>query len=137
MQFGAVAFVLAETILRELRAKFTHNPIARDFGDDARGRDRLAIAIAVDDGGLPQRKWNHGQAVDQHMLRRRCERGHGVAHGPVARTQNIDPIDLEMIDDADRPRDFGIAGKIEINFFAHFRGELLGIVQFPVPEFFR
>ena len=39
MQFGAVAFVLAETILGELRAKLTHNPIACDLGDDAGGRD--------------------------------------------------------------------------------------------------
>jgi hypothetical protein len=60
MQFGAVTFVLAEAILRKLRAKLTHNPIARDLGDDARGRDRLAVAIAVDYRGLRQRKWNNG-----------------------------------------------------------------------------
>ena len=52
MQFGAVTFVLAETIFGELRAKFTHNPIARDFSDDTRGRDGLAVAIAVNDRGL-------------------------------------------------------------------------------------
>jgi hypothetical protein len=71
MQFGAVAFVLAETILRELRAKFTHNPIARDFGDHARGRDRLAVAIPVDDGGLRQWKRKDRQPVDEDVLRRR------------------------------------------------------------------
>ena len=71
MQFGAVAFVLAETILRELRATFTHNPIARDFRDHARGRDRLAVAISVDDGGLGERKGNDGQSIDQDVFRRR------------------------------------------------------------------
>ena len=71
MQFGAVAFVLAETILRELRAKFTHNLIPRDFGDDARGRNRLAVAIAIDDGRLRQRKRKDRQAVDEDVLRRR------------------------------------------------------------------
>lgn len=137
MQFGAVAFVLAETILRKLRAKLTHNPIARHLGDDARGRDRFAVAIAVDHRGLRQRKRDNGEAVDQHMLRRGDERGDRVAHGPVGRAQDIDSIDLEVIDHANGPRDFAVAGKIDINFLAQFRGELFGIIQASVPEFFR
>jgi len=137
MQFGAVAFVLAETILRELRAKFTHNPIACDFRDHARGRDRLAVAISVDDGGLGERKGNDGQSIDQDVLGRERECGDGVAHGPVRCPQNVYSIDFKVIDYSDRPSDLGVTRKVDINFFAQLRGELLGIVQFPVPEFFR
>jgi hypothetical protein len=35
MQFCSVTFVLAETILRELRAKVTHDPVAGDLRDHA------------------------------------------------------------------------------------------------------
>jgi hypothetical protein len=55
----------------------------------------------------------------------------------MRRAQNVDAIDFGMIDYADSPGDLAVARKIDINFFAHFRGELLGIVQFPVPEFLR
>jgi hypothetical protein len=137
MQFGAVTFVPAETILRKLRAELTHNPIARDLGDDARSRDRFAVTIAVDHRGLRQRKRNDGQAVDQDVFRRGDERGDRVAHGPMGRAQNIDPVDLEVIDHAHGPRDFAVAGKIDIDFLAQLRSELFGIVQLSVPKFFR
>jgi hypothetical protein len=35
MQFCAVTFVLTEIILRELRTKVTHDPVARDLRDYA------------------------------------------------------------------------------------------------------
>ena len=54
----------------------------------------------------------------------------------MCRAQNVDPIDLGVIDYADGPGNLVIARKFDINFFAHFGCELLGIVQFPVPEFF-
>jgi len=49
MQFCSVTFVLAETILRELRAKVTHDPIARHLRNDACRGDAQADAIAIDD----------------------------------------------------------------------------------------
>ena len=48
MQFCSVTFMLAETILRELRAKVTHDPVARDFGDHACRSNAHADAIAID-----------------------------------------------------------------------------------------
>jgi len=39
MQFCSVTFVLAEAILGELLAKVTHDPIARDLGNHACGRN--------------------------------------------------------------------------------------------------
>ena len=73
VQFGAVAFVLAETILGEARAKFTHHHVARDFCDHARGRDAQAVAIAIDDRGLRERKWEDREAIDQDVIGLRGE----------------------------------------------------------------
>jgi hypothetical protein len=39
MQLGSVTFVLAETILWELRAKVTHHLVARYLGDYAGSSD--------------------------------------------------------------------------------------------------
>lgn len=135
MQLGAVALVLAETIFGKTRAKFTHNPIARDLGDDAGGRDGETIAIAFDDGGLGQREGRNGKPIDENVFRRKGERRERRAHGAVGRTQNVDPVDLDVIDNADGPRDFAVADKIDINFFAKFGRELFGVVQFPVTKF--
>jgi hypothetical protein len=55
MQFCSVTFVLAETILRELRAKVTHDPVARDLRDHACRCDAQTDAIAINNCRL--RKW--------------------------------------------------------------------------------
>jgi hypothetical protein len=55
----------------------------------------------------------------------------------MGRAQDIDPVDFEMVDHTDSPRDLTVAGKIDINFLAQFRDELLRIVQLPMPKFFR
>jgi hypothetical protein len=55
----------------------------------------------------------------------------------MARPQNIDAIDLDGIDSADRPPDFGIGYEIRINFLAQFRCKLLRIVQATMTKFFR
>ena len=73
MKFGAVAFVLLETIFGKLRAEVTHDPITRDFGDHARGRDGQTVTIAVDDGGLREWKWENRKTIDQNMIWRRGE----------------------------------------------------------------
>jgi hypothetical protein len=54
----------------------------------------------------------------------------------MARTQDVDPVDLDRIDNADGPSDFGIRNQIAINFFAQFRRELFGIVQTTMPKSF-
>ena len=55
----------------------------------------------------------------------------------MARAQNVDAIDLDGIDHANGPSDFGVGHQLRINFFAQFRRELLGIVQAAMTEFFR
>jgi hypothetical protein len=109
MQFGSVTFVLAETILRELRAKVTHHSVASDFRNHASGSDAQAYAIAIDDGGLRKRKRDYRQSIDQDVVWHLNQGFDCQAHGTVARAQNVNPIDLDGINDTDSPSDVGIS----------------------------
>ena len=137
MQFGAVTFMLAERILRKPRAKVTHHSVARDLGDHAGRGDAQADAITINDGRLRKRKWNNRQAIDQNVVGGLYERFDRQPHSAMARTKNIDPIDLDGIDDAYCPSDFRIRDEVAVDFLAQFRRELFGIVQAAVTEFFR
>ena len=46
----------------------------------------------------------------------------------MAGPQNIDPIDLDMINDADRPDDVDVSDQLLMNLFAQFRRKLFRIV---------
>jgi hypothetical protein len=116
MQLGSVTFVLAERILRKLRAKVTHDPVACYLGDHAGGSDAQADAITVDDCSLRKRKRNDRQPVDQDMVGRLDQGFDRHAHGAVARAQNVDSIDLDRINNTDSPSDFGIGDQFAIDF---------------------
>jgi hypothetical protein len=137
VKFCAVAFVLAEAILGKTGAEVPHNRVARDFRDHARGRDAETVAIAIDDRRLRQWKGKNGEAIDEDVLRLQGERSERRAHRLVGGPQNIDRVDLDRIDDPDGPNDRAVRDQIVINLFAFFRQQLLGVVQTPVPEFFR
>ena len=136
MQFCSVTFVLAETILRKLRAKVTHDPVARDLCDHACGGDAQTDAIAIDNRRLRKRKRNHRQTINQNVLRRFEQRFNCKAHCTVARAQNVNPVDLNRIDNANSPSDFRIRNQLAINFFTQFRRELFGIIQTTMAKFF-
>jgi hypothetical protein len=136
MQFSSVTFVLAKAILGELNAKVTHHPIACDLGDDAGGSDAQAETITVDDGRLRKWKRDHRQPVDQDVVGRFDQGFDRQAHGAVARAQNVDPIDLDRINNTDSPSDFGIRDQLAIDLFAQFRRELFGIIQTTMTKFF-
>jgi hypothetical protein len=108
MQFCSVTFVLAETILWELRAKVTHDPVARDLRDHACRSDAQADAIAIDNCRLRKWKRNHRQTIYQNVVRRFEQRFNREAHRTMARPQDVNPVDLNRIDNADGPSDFGI-----------------------------
>jgi len=118
MQFSSVTFVLAETILWKPRAKVTHHPVACDLGDYAGGSDAQADAITVDDCGLRKRKRDYRQPVDQDVVGRFDQGFDRQAHGAVARAQNVDPIDLDGINNPDSPSEFGISDQFAIDFLA-------------------
>jgi hypothetical protein len=136
MQFCPVTFVLAKAILRELRAKVTHNPVARDLRDHACCRDAQAKAIAIDNCRLRKWKRNHRQTINQNVVRRFEQCFNREAHRTVAGPQDVNPVDLKRIDNADGPSDFRIRNQLAINFLAQFRRELFGIVQTTMPKFF-
>src|SRR5256884_8388296 len=128
VQFGAVALVLVETIFGKLRAEVTHDSVARHFGDHARGRDGQTVAIAVNNCGLRKWKWKNRTTIDQNVIGRKRERAQRDSHRFVRRAQNINPIDLEMIDNANAPRDLAVRNDLVVDFFAQFRRELFRIV---------
>jgi hypothetical protein len=118
MQFGSITFVPAETILWKLRAKVTHHPVPHDLGDHAGGSDAQTDAITVDDGRLRKWKRDHRQTVNQDVVGRFDQRFDGQAHGAMARAQNVDPIDLDGINNTDSPSDFGLRDEFAIDFLA-------------------
>ena len=134
MQLGAVALMLAETILREARAEFTHQSVARHFRDHARGRDAQAQAIAVDDRRLREREWEDRQSVDQDVLGQNRQATNRDPHRRVRGAEDVDPVDLERVDDPDRPHDLGVIREVAVNLFPQIGRELFGILQLPMPE---
>jgi hypothetical protein len=136
VQFCSVTFVLAETILRELSAKVTHHPVARNLGDHARGSNTEANAITINDRCLRKWKGDYRQAIDQNMVGRFEELFDRQSHGAMACTQNVDSIDLDRIDNSDSPSDFRVANQFAVDFFARVGRELLGIVQATMTKFF-
>jgi hypothetical protein len=137
VQLGSVTFVLAEAILRELGAKVTHHPVARYLGDHAGSSNAQTDAVAINNRSLRKRKRNDGQPIDQDVLRRIDQSRDRQAHRSMARAQNIDAIDLDGIDNANGPSDFGVGDQLPINFLPQVRRELFGIVQAAMTEFFR
>ena len=137
MQLSSVTFVLVEAILRELRAKVTHHPVACYLGNHAGGSDAQTNTVAIDDGSLREGKGNDREPIDQDVMRRIGQGRDRQAHRLMACAQDVDAIDLDRIDNADRPSDVGIGHQIRINFLAQFRRKLFGIVQATVTKFFR
>jgi hypothetical protein len=136
VQLGSVTFVLAKAILWELRAKVTHHPVARYLGDHAGGSDAQTKTVSIDDRSLRERKRNNWQPIDQGVIRRIHQGRDRQAHRSMARAQDVDAIDLDGIDNADRPSDLRIGYQIQINFLAQFRRKLFGIVQATMTKFF-
>src|SRR5438445_9435920 len=87
MQFCSITFVLAETILREVPAKVTHDPVARDLRDHACRGDAQADAIAIDNCRLRKGKRKNRQTIEQKVVRRFEHRFNREAHRSRARTQ--------------------------------------------------
>ena len=117
MDLSAVTFMLAETILGKTGAEVTHHSVAGDLRHHAGGGNAEAETIPLNNGGLGKWKRNDGQAIDQNVIGRNGKRGNRHAHRVVRRAQDIDPIDLDGIDNAYRPADLGIIAQFTINFF--------------------
>jgi hypothetical protein len=124
MQFRAIAFVLAEAILRKTGAEVTHHRVSRYLGDHAGGGDAQADAIAIYDCSLGNRERENRQSVDQNVVGWSGERLDCRPHRFVRGSQNIDLVDLGVVDDTNGPRDFRIADQAVVDFLAQFRRKL-------------
>ena len=120
--------MLAEAIFGKARAKVAHNRVAGHFGNHAGGGNAQAVAIAIDNGGLRKRKGEYGKTVNENMVGLETQGFGGDAHRFVRRAQDIDRVDLNRIDDSDRPPNRAVPDQLVINFFAPLGEKLLGIV---------
>ena len=87
--------ILFETLGLKPGAKVAHNRVPGHFGDHARGSDAEAVAIAVDDGGLGQRKRKDRKTVDQCVVRLCVQGGDRCAHRFMSGAEDVDLIDLD------------------------------------------
>jgi hypothetical protein len=128
--------VLAEAIFGKARAEVAHNRVARDLGNHTGRGNCQAEAIAIDDGRLGKWKRKNRKAIDEDMIGLEAQGFKGDAHRLVRRAQDIDRVDLNRIDNSDRPRDRAVADQFVIDFFAPLGEKLLGVVQPAMSKFF-
>jgi len=103
VQFGAVALVLAEAILGEPLTELSHYHITRDLCNHTRSRDAETETIAIDDGGLRKREWRDRQSIDQNVIGSQTDSLNRNPHRFMRSAQNVNRVDLDRIDDSDRP----------------------------------
>jgi hypothetical protein len=97
---GAVALVLGKAVSGMLAIQFDHQTIARDFGEDAGGSDRIAFTVAFDDRGMRNFERLDGAAIDEYVLRGWMQLIQGEIHGAVGGLEDVDLIDRFHIDHA-------------------------------------
>ena len=125
MQLGSVTLMLAETIVRKMRAKFPHQCVAGHLCDHARRRNAQAQAIAIDDRCLWEWERDNRQAIDQRMLGQNRKAGDRDPHRLMRGAQDIDSIDLERIDNPDCPDDVGSGCEVLVDLLPQLRRKLL------------
>lgn len=114
-----------------------HDPVARDFGDDARRGDAEAAPVTADERGLRDGKGEHRPPVDQDVIRRERQRGHGAAHRLVGGAQDVQPVDFRVLHDGQRPADCSVADEFLEEPLALLRRQLLRIIELPVTKTLR
>jgi len=102
----AVAAVPVPAISLVPAGQPAHESIPDRLGDDARGRDGVAIGVAVHEGVVGMPDFGHGEAVQQEAgPRGRGAAGQDAEDGAAHREGGRD-ADVELIDLADgRPAD--------------------------------
>lgn len=69
--FGCwIAFVFRKSVSRVKPVEFVHEPIARDFRQNARGGDTEALRIPANERCLRRWESRHRKSVDERMSRR-------------------------------------------------------------------
>ncbi len=95
VRFGAVAFMLLETILRVLLRKVTHQTVAEDLRRDGRERDDRDERVAVDDGFLRVFRRRAKRAVELYFYERwvGCKGNNAARKRAAYRRYDTFPVD--------------------------------------------
>src|SRR5215210_2919557 len=103
VELSGITFVPCESIAGINRIQFDHNAISGDLRYHTRRRDRKAAPVTTYKRRLWTGKWLNRQPVNERMLRRDPQRANGAAHRFVARTENVEPVDLVTLDHRNSP----------------------------------
>ncbi len=129
MFWGAIAFMLCESVGGELRIELQHEAVARDFRQHAGGSDGITTRVPFYERRLGKAKGLHLRAIHKGVLRHRLQLRERFIHRAMSGLQNIDLINRRRIRAGDGEADFGMAGQQVKETFALGFGELFGIVQ--------
>lgn len=123
---GGIALVAGEAVGGIDPVIGAQQPVAKHLGDDGGGGNRQAASVPLHQRFAVLVQAGNGQTIHQNAVGGGVERVEGEAHGPVRGPQDIDPVDLLGLDDADThgqrfPSDPGLG------LFAGGGGEFLGV----------
>src|SRR2546425_631891 len=91
---GAVALVAGPGIRRVAHGEQLHQAIPHGLRDHGRGRDRMAMRVAVDDRLVRASQLRGGEAVDEDEVRRAAEPIQRAPHGQDGGAPDVEPVDL-------------------------------------------
>ena len=124
---SAVAFVLGETVAREIGVEAVEAGVAMRFGEDGGSGDGNAARVSFDEGFLLDENVEL-HCVDQEIVGndgKLLERGgHGLAAGLI----NVPGVDAGGINFGDSPRD-GVFTNAESEFRTMIGGNFFGVVE--------
>jgi len=120
--------VPGEAVFGELPVDVQHDPVARDLGDDRRGRHRRAAGVAVHQVPLRAGEPAQRDEIGDDQIRSHLELVQRLQHGHPGRLQDVDAVDRDVIDDADADRDRARHDDV-VELGAPLRREELGIGQ--------
>lgn len=106
-----------------------HEPVARDFGNDARRGNAETQAVAAHKRGLLDGERLHRKPVNQDMLGLLRQPRNCTAHSFVRGTEDIQPVDFVGFYDREVPQDRGVCGEFFKKHIAFSMCEPFGVRQ--------
>jgi hypothetical protein len=121
----------------ELPVELMHDPVTRDFGDDARRSDRERESVALDNTVVWQREIFHRETIDEAVIGGERQGFHRPPHREVSGAKDIERIDFLMASGRDGPGNGRVRGESLVERVPFFGADFLGIVQSRAAEIYR
>ena len=129
MLWRGVTLVPPKSVLRIEGVDLVHDPVARHFGDDARGGNGKAEFVARHNRSMGGGKVGHRETVDQNVLGR-CGQGvDRLAHGSMCGPEDVDRVDGDHILNRYSPMHMRGTGHLHEQLRPELGRKLLGIIQ--------